>query len=401
MIRHFLLIGGARDVTPILRRRRPELRITVLVAVPRLHKIRYPGDCARVIALGDSASIGEWVALARRVHELEPIHAIGAFGEYDQHAAAAIAAALGLPFHAPGVIARVYDKTLMRQQLRAHGVDDTPAAAVDTAQDLKHFADEYGLPLIVKPRSGSGSEHIVRVSTVAELDAALARLDGDRLVERYLDGEEISVEAFSEGGAHRIVGITRKIKDASFVEIGHVVQEATAADDPVAAYVRSVLDALGVAFGPTHTELIRTVDGPRVVETHTRAGGDQIPQLLHAATGIDLVELAVRQSLGARMLPVLDALLAEPGRVSRAGAIRYRVPQARGRLLRVDRLDEATAVAQVTGCAVLKRPGDRLVVPMRDSDDRVAYCTAVAADAESAAAAAEQAAARLEVVIEP
>ncbi|MFC9437042.1 acetyl-CoA carboxylase biotin carboxylase subunit family protein, partial [Nocardia sp. NPDC057030] len=342
-----------------------------------------------------------WGGLARRVTALARVNGVGAFGEYDQHSAAAIAAALGLPFHAPEVIARVYDKTLMRQRLRAHGIDDTPAAAVDTPQDLKHFADEYGLPLIVKPRSGSGSEHIVRVSTVAELDAALARMDGGRLVERYLDGEEISVEAFSEGGVHRIVGITRKFKDAGFVEIGHVVRAATAADEPVAAYVRSVLDALGIAFGPTHTELIRTVGGPRVVETHTRAGGDQIPQLLHAAAGIDLVDLAVRQSLGAPMLPVLDAMLAEPDRASRAGAIRYRVPHAAGRLLRVDRLDEATAVAQVTGCTVLKEAGDRLVVPMRDSDDRIAYCTAVAADAESASAAAEQAAARLEVVIEP
>ncbi|WP_433664309.1 ATP-grasp domain-containing protein [Nocardia sp. CA-128927] len=399
MIGHFLLIGGARDVTPALRSRLAELRITVMVAVPRLHRIRHSGACARVIALDDSASTGEWVALARSVHELEPIHAVGAFGEYDQHRAAAIAGALGLPFHAPDVIARVYDKTLMRQQLRACGIDDTPAAAVDTAQDLKHFADEYGLPLILKPRSGSGSEHIVRISTAAELHAALSEVDGDLLVERYLDGDEISVEAFSERGSHRILGITRKIKDANFVEIGHVVREATAADAPVAAYVRSVLDALGIAFGPTHTELIRTVDGPRIVETHTRAGGDQIPQLLHAAAGIDLVELAVRQSLGERMLPVVDALLAEPGRASRAGAIRYRVPPASGRLLRVDHVDEAIAVACVSGCTVLKEPGARLVVPMRDSDDRVAYCTSVADDVESASAAAEQAVQQLEVVM--
>ncbi|MFB8274830.1 ATP-grasp domain-containing protein [Nocardia colli] len=401
MIRHFLLIGGARDVAPVLRDRRPELRITTMVAVPRLHRIRHSGLCTRVIALDDSATTAEWVALARRVHELEPMHAVGAFGEYDQHRAAAIAAALGLPFHTPEVIARVYDKTLMRQRLRACGIDDTPAAAVETAQDLEHFAAEHGLPLILKPRSGSGSEHIVRVSTAAELPAALSQVDGDQLVERYLDGDEVSVEAFSEGGVHRIVGITRKLKDAGFVEIGHVIRAATATDEPVARYVRSVLDALGISYGPTHTELIQTVAGPRIVETHTRAGGDQIPQLLHAATGIDLVELAVRQSLGEQVLPVLDAMLAEPGRASRAGAIRYQVPPASGRLLRVDHVDEAAAMAGVTGCTLLKEPGAPLVVPMRDSDDRVAYCTSLADDVESAAAAAELAAQRLEVVLAP
>ncbi|PXX58144.1 biotin carboxylase [Nocardia tenerifensis] len=400
MIRHYLLIGGARDVTPILRKRRPDLRITAMVAVPRLRRMLHPGECARVLALDDRAATDEWVALARAVHEREPIHAVGAFGEYDQRRAAAIADAFGMPFHAPSVIDRVYDKTLMRQRLREQGVDDTPAAPIDSPQDLKHFADEFGLPLILKPRSGSGSENIVRVSSAAELDAALAQLDGDRLVERYLEGTEISVEAFSENGIHRVVGITRKFIDADFVEIGHGVREATAADEPVADYVCSVLDALGIAFGPTHTEVIRTADGPRIVETHTRAGGDQIPQLLRAATGIDLVELAVRQSLGERVLPVLDALLAEPGRPSRAGAIRYRVPPASGRLVRVDHRDEAAAVEHVTGCTVLKEPGEPLVTPMRDSDDRVAFCTAVADDVETAGAAAELAVRRLEVVLE-
>jgi biotin carboxylase len=399
MIRHFLLIAGARDVTPVLRRLRPGLRITAMVAVPRLHKVRHPGECARVVALDDDAATAEWVALARRIHEIEPIHAIGAFGEYDQHRAAAIAVALGLPFHEPDVIARVYDKALMRQQLSSRGIDDTPSAVVGAARDLKHFADVHGFPLILKPRDGSGSENVVKLSTASDLDAALSHVDGDLVAERYLEGVEISVEAFSEGGVHRIVGITQKLKDAHFVELGHVVREATAADEPVAAYVRSVLDALGIAFGPTHTELILTGEGPRMVETHTRAGGDQIPQLLHAAAGIDLVELAVRQALGEQVLPVLDAMLADPGRASRVGAIRYQVPPSSGHLLRVDGLAEATAVPLVTGCTILKDPGEPLVVPIRDSADRVAFCTAVAADAESARAAAEEAARRLEVVV--
>jgi biotin carboxylase len=400
MIRHILLVAGARDVIPVLKKLRPDLTITAMVAIQRLPKIRHPGGCARIVALDESSDAGEWVALASRVHDLQPIDAIGAYGEYDQDRAAVIAAAIGLAFHDPDVIDRVYDKALMRDRLRNRGVDDTPSAPVDTARDLKHFADEFGLRLILKPRRGSGSEAIVALSTPADLDAALSHMDTDLMVEPYHDGTEISVEAFSENGEHRILGITDKLKDANFVELGHVVREATVRDAPVAGYVRSVLDALDITFGPTHTELILTAAGPRVVETHTRAGGDQIPQLLHAAAGIDMVELAVRQSLGEQVLPILDAVLTEPDRDSRIGAICYRVPPATGRLLGVEHVAEATAVPLVTGCTVLMEPGQDVIVPMRSSSDRVAYCTAVAADKQSARAAVEQAVRTLKVVVE-
>ena len=401
MTSHIVVVAGARDVTPILRRLRPNLTITAMVAVSRLAKIRHPGQCARIIALDAAAPTSEWVAVAAAVHKLQQIDMVGAFGEYDQERAAAIAAALGLAFHKPDVIAGVYDKALMRARLADQGVDDTPSSPVGSARDLRRFADRHGYPLIVKPRRGSGSERVTRLSAAADLDAVLSHVDSDLVVERYLDGVEISVEALSENGEHRIVGITEKLKDSNFVELGHAVREATAADAPAAACVRSVLDALGVTFGPTHTELILTAVGPRVVETHTRAGGDQIPQLLHAAAGIDLVDLGVRQVLGERVLPMLDAILAEPGRSSRVGAIHYQVPPMTGRLVRVEHVAEAVAMPLVTGCTVLKDPGDLLTTPIRDSADRVAYCTAVAGDQDAARAAVAQAAHTLEVVVQP
>jgi biotin carboxylase len=400
MINHFLLIAGARDVTPILRGLRPDLTISAMVAVPRIAKVRHPAECARVIALDDSSDTSEWVALARAVHETQPIDAIGAYGEYDQLRAAAIAADLGLAFHSPDVVARVYDKTLMRERLRRYGVDATASASVRTAQDLETFAEKFGLPLILKPRDGSGSEGIVLLTAATEPDIMLSNLDTKVMVEPFLAGPEFSVEAFSEHGEHRIVGITAKRTDANFVELGHLVREATADDQPISDYVRAVLDTIGITFGPTHTELILTPAGPRILETHTRAGGDQIPQLLHAATGIDLVELAVRQSLGEEVMPALDELLANPDRESRVGAIRYLAPPSPGRLRTVEHVAEAAETPLVTGCVVLKEPGEPVIVPMRSSSDRVAYCTAVAADEHSANAAVARAVGKLDVLVD-
>ncbi|MFF0174345.1 ATP-grasp domain-containing protein [Micromonospora profundi] len=397
VFKHVLVVAGARDVTPVLRRLNPAVSITTLVATQRLAKVRHPTECARVLALDEAADPQEWVAVAQHVHRRQPIEAVGAFGEFDQDHAAAIASALNLPFHREEVIAAVYDKVAMRRRLSAAGVEEVPSTTVSTVGELRRFADDHGLPVILKPQCGTGSLGIVRVDDLADLDQGLDRAvhsappGSPVVVEPFLTGAEVSVEAFSERGEHRIVGITHKIKDDNFVELGHVVREPGPDDSHVVAYVRQVLNAMGITQGPTHTELILTGGGPRVVETHTRAGGDQIPALLAAAAGIDLVELAVRQVLGERVLPRLDALLVAPDRPRRVGAIRYLVPPRSGRLVSVEHTGHAVSLPFVTGCVLLKDPGDELITPIRDSVDRVGYCTSVADDSETAEEAARRA----------
>jgi len=403
-VSHVIVIVGGRDVTSVLRRLQPDLAITTMVATQRLWRVKEGRESSRLIALNESTPTDEWVALARCVHASQPVQGIGAFGEFDQNRASAIAAAIGLRFHPAEVIEAVYDKALMRRRLRDCGVEDVKSAAVTTVDEVEAFAAVHGFPLILKPNNGFGSRGVVKLSEPADLAGDLLATTGlpseAAVVEPYLDGPEISVEAFSEDGEHRILGITRKVKDENFVELGHVVQETTAQDAPLMKHVARVLDAVGIADGPSHTELILTPAGPRVVETHTRAGGDQIPQLLHAASGIDLVELAARQLLGQRVLPMLDEALAARERPAKAGAIRYLVPPRSGRLRAVESTAEAAAVPFVTGCTVLKDPDDILTVPIRDSLDRVAYCTAVTADGPAAMEAAERAVQTLTIVMD-
>jgi biotin carboxylase len=404
---HLLIVEGARDVGEILRRIRPGLEVSVLVSTRLLAGVRFPEERARVIALSESARPEEWVRFARCVHELSPVQMIGAFGEFDQDKAAAIAAELELSFFSQDVIAAVYDKTLMRQRLREAGVENIPAAIVDSAADIARFGAQHGFPLIVKPKNGMGSKAVVKV--LSAHDAAEAfdyarKAAGEQyrtlLAEPFLPGREISVEAFSERGAHRIVAITEKQSDQNFVETGHMVRLPVPDDAPVLDYVPRLLDALGITAGPTHTELILTSTGPRMVETHSRAGGDQIPQLVEAITGIDMIELAVRQVLGEHVLTELDERLAAARSAVRFGVIRFLVPPKRGRLVSVEHADAAAALPSVTGCTVLRKPGDTLIAPIRDSYDRLAFSTAVAASSTAAVEAAEQALRTLAVTVD-
>jgi phosphoribosylamine-glycine ligase len=156
-------------------------------------------------------------------------------------------------------------------------------------------------------------------------------------VEAYLDGPEYSVEALSEAGEHVVLAVTAKYTDpATRVELGHVVPAPLPADvvEQMADLALDVLRVIGVEFGPTHTEIVLTPVGPRVVETHVRMGGDDIWELVHAATGVDLIECVIRQAVGQKVLPQVRETLATP-RPPHAEAIWFAVPPPVGELVDV------------------------------------------------------------------
>ncbi len=211
------------------------------------------------------------------------------------------------------------------------------------------------------------------------------------LVERFHEGPQFSVEAFSEYGEHQIVAVTRKFSDpANFVELGHVAPAALAAEqeERIHTYVTSVLDAVGVEFGATHTEIVLTPTGPRVIETHVRMGGDEIPALTLDATGVDLAECVVRQTVGEKVLPGIRAVLAEE-RPARCSAIWFAAAPVAGVLTDVSGVDDARKVDGVTDVQLLVRPGGAVTV-LESSDSRVAYARAVGDTAEQALDAARE-----------
>jgi len=155
-----------------------------------------------------------------------------------------------------------------------------------------------------------------------------------------------------------------------------------------------VLEALGVEFGATHTEVVLTAAGPRVIETHVRMGGDEIPALTLDATGVDLAEFVVRQTVGEKVLPDIRALVAEE-RPARCSAIWFVAAPAAGMFADVSGIDEALNVEGVTEVELLVKPGSTIGA-LESSDSRVAYVRAVGETADEAVRAARKAVAHLE-----
>ena len=111
------------------------------------------------------------------------------------------------------------------------------------------------------------------------------------LVEEFADGYEISIDAAIFQGQVTPFCLARKeIGYPPYAEeVGHFVDAADPllADEQLMQVLVDAHTAIGFTDGVTHTEIMMTADGPKVIEINARIGGDMIPYLGLQATGAD------------------------------------------------------------------------------------------------------------------
>ena len=316
--------------------------------------------------------------------------------EYSIPVAARIAAKLGLPGPDPLAVTECRNKAHQRTVLGAPCTVATSVAAAVAA------AVEF--PVVLKPAEGSGSVGVLRCETpdaVASQAAALLSVTHNErglpvpaqvLVEPYASGPEYSVELFGDV----VVAVVRKHLGPApfFVEVGHDVPAALPPADETALIdtARAAVTALGLGFGAAHVEIRLSPDGPRLMEVNPRPAGGMIPELVRAATGVDLVAAQVAAVLG--LPPDLRA-------TRRACAsLRFLTATATSVLSPGDAVAKASTVPGVVE-ARLYRPAGTVVRPARDYRDRAGHVLAVADRPRGGRAAAVAGLDRLRAALVP
>jgi len=177
-VRVLLVAGEGLPVLARLRDIAPDVFVMCLTTATGDNSIEQRALCDLLIPMR-GRDISDWVAEARRLNHTRPIDAACAFGEAGQWEYAAIAADLGLRWHLPETIARVYDKALMRQCLSEAGLTTLSTVPVRDAAELAALSRSERAPLIVKPRSGAGSVGICLVRSPDEAEHAFAVANGE------------------------------------------------------------------------------------------------------------------------------------------------------------------------------------------------------------------------------
>jgi cysteine synthase A len=352
-------------------------------------------DGFRLVDFTDRAAYADAIRAAVREAAADHVWHVG--GEDTMMLAYEVAAELGKAVNPPRSVALLNDKLAMRTLLRDKGISAVRFAVAQRWQDVSALLADFTLPVVVKPTTLSGSRGTFLLDDPADLPVwgdtlAACHYDGPVLVEEYLRGPEFSVETLTVGGEHHVIGVTRKLLGPlpGFVELGHLFPEPDTPDTrAVAALAVELLDVVGYRCGPAHTEVIRTEDGPRIVESQARLGGDRIPELIELAGGFDMKR---------GMFAALAGRAPRPVRAERVAHIAY-LTLPTGVLRSVSGLDDVRALSFVDTLNFPFSVGD--VIPRTvNSKTRHGFVVLTGEDATQARDRADQVRALIDVDVD-
>jgi carbamoyl-phosphate synthase large subunit len=150
-------------------------------------------------------------------------------------------------------------------------------------------------PVIVKPRTGSGSRGIVTVASAADL-AAMDR-SPHLIVQDYLPGEEYSIDVVADTAGHVIAAVPRI---RARVDSGVSVGSRTVRDPELEQFGQDVVKVTGLTFVCNVQARRDRLGRPALLEVNPRVPGTLG---LTIACGVDMPRIAFDALLG-RPVPV-------------------------------------------------------------------------------------------------
>jgi biotin carboxylase len=384
-----VLCAGPAQLGLLAAAHKRDLDVIAVDRDPDAPGFRY-ADRRAIISTEDELAI-------ERLAEAERVDGIIAPGiDWPVGIAARVAAKLGLPHPLSpetGVLAT--SKTRQRERFGAAGVPQPQYQACRTLDEARWAADELGYPCVVKAPDRQGQRGLSVVKSRSELQAAVtAALEQSRsgtlLVESFVAGREVTVNAFLLGGRFHALTVTDRqlAKPPAFgVALAHTWPSAQPTPQIAKAIdaARKAAAALGIVEGPTYTQVLVSEDGAFVGELAARLGGGHDAELCRAALRVNLNQLAIAAALGEHIPPNRVAPLARVG----GACVRFLVAPA-GELRAVGGLKDAYESEGVRGIRVYRKPG-HVFGPLRSGSDRAGAILAVGDSPEEALARADRA----------
>ena len=162
--------------------------------------------------------------------------------------------------------------------------------------------------VVIKPTDNMGARGVSRATTESEVREAFhfakeASPTGEVIIEGFMAGPELSIDALVYDGEVHISGIADRIIDYPpfFIETGHIMPTNLPQHqiDDAISIMRQGIKALGINIGAAKGDIKITENGAMVGEIAARlSGGFMSAYTYPYATGVDLIGNAIRIALG-------------------------------------------------------------------------------------------------------
>ncbi|MFH0804174.1 MAG: ATP-grasp domain-containing protein [Candidatus Zambryskibacteria bacterium] len=218
--------------------------------------------------------------------------------------------ALGLAGINPDVAERCIDKELMRKAFVAGGVPAPKFFGIHNLEELMEKSKLVKFPVVVKPADSAGSRGVQKVERPEDLPRAYEKAIGyshkkKLVLEEFMEGVEVSVEAMVVGGKIHIMALSDKIRTEPpyllDIQITFPSAYPKKVQEKIIYVAKRAIKAVGVTTGPIHMELMMTPNGPVPVELAARGPGFKIfSDIIPMVTGIDVMKAAIDLVMGNR-----------------------------------------------------------------------------------------------------
>ena len=197
------------------------------------------------------------------------------------------------------------DRELFDRILEETGIPRAAGGTVYTAQEAKAVANRLGYPVLVRPSyvlGGQGMQIAISDQEIEEFMEIINRIAQDHpiLVDKYLQGKEIEVDAVCDGTDILIPGIMEHIErtgvhsgDSISVYPAHTIGRLV--KEKITEYTRRLAKALHVK-GLINIQFIAIGEDVYVIEVNPRSS--RTVPYISKVTGIPIVDLATEVILG-------------------------------------------------------------------------------------------------------
>ena len=200
------------------------------------------------------------------------------------------------------------DRELFDQILQECKIPRAAGGTVFTTEEALKVANELGYPVLVRPSyvlGGQGMQIAISDDDIIKFMEIINRYEQEHpiLVDKYLQGKEIEVDAVCDGDDILIPGIMEHIERAG-IHSGDSISVYPAQSlsdeiiDTIVDYTRKLAKSLHV-IGLINIQFIVTEDGVYVIEVNPRSS--RTVPYISKVTSIPIVDLATHVILGAKI----------------------------------------------------------------------------------------------------
>ncbi|HON78109.1 MAG TPA: alpha-hydroxy-acid oxidizing protein [Spirochaetota bacterium] len=362
MKKTIMVIGGGLLQVPVIQTaQRMGCQVIVTDYNPHVMGIKQ----ADIPIIMSTRDIEGSVRAAKSQNEITPIHAVLTVGTDASMTVAAVASALGLPGIKFEDAEAATNKIKMRMRLVEHNVPCPGFLPVWSLADAKKACKILKFPVVIKPSDNMGARGVTRINDKTQIADAFhfakgASPSGELIIEEFMEGPELSIDAVIYNGEITFTGVADRIIEYPpyFVETGHTMpshlpeEMQQAACDVMARAIR----ALGITMGCAKGDIKITEAGPMIGECAARlSGGFMSAYTYPLSTGVDLMRAAVEVALGqepGNLEPVMNRVCIERAIIPEPGIVR-----------KIAGLEDALKIPGIKEIFLNVKPGDRIKVP--------------------------------------